>query len=196
MVLFKNIFFKFKAFSKATRLVLIMIILPWFSAWQYIWQPIEIDNWEEDQKLELEIQRELTNIEGIIYDNLKPLKSKSPESGQTREEKLKTLATEEILQEGFSFRNFSPKFDIIETLAEDCGPSYALRFGLDQIKSSFEDGATLKKAWDEQKLENETIKLIQDYDRGHTQRSVNLFAEFSDMSVNVKGSATQGTGSV
>ena len=166
-----------------------MIILPWFSAWRYIWQPIEIDNWEEDQKLELEIQRKLTDIERILYDNLKPMKSKSPESGPTWEEKIKTLA-------GFSFRNFLPKFDIIETLAEDCGPSYALRFGLDQIKSSFEDGSTLKKAWDEQKLENEKIKLIQDYDRGQTQRSVNLFAEFSDMSVNVKGSATQGTGSV
>ena len=59
-----------------------MIILPWYSAWQYIWQPIEVDNWEEDRKLELVdqvdlgIQRQLTKIEKIIYDNLKPKKSK------------------------------------------------------------------------------------------------------------------------
>ena len=131
------------------RLVLIMIILPWYSAWQYIWQPIELDNWEEDRKLELDIERKLTNIERIIYDYLKPMKSKSPESGPTWEGKLKTLAPEEILQEGFSFRNFLPKVDtqgeIIEIIAKE-SPSQALQYALGQIKSKFEDDATLKKA--------------------------------------------------
>ena len=168
-----------------------MIILPWYSAWQYIWQPIELDNWKEDQKLELEIQRKLTNIERVIYDNFKPMKSKSPESGPTWEEKLKTLTFYDVTEENFSIRNFLPKFDIIETITENVSPSYALEYGLDQIKSKFEDDSTLKKAWDEQKFENEKINL-----EGHTQRSVNLFAEFSDIGVNVKGSATQGTGTV
>jgi len=174
-----------------------MIILPWYSAWQYIWQPIELDNWEEDRKLELYIERKLTNIERIIYDYLKPMKSKSPESGPTWEEKLKTLTFYDVTSENFSISNFLPKVDIegniIEIFAKE-SPSEALQYALRQIKSKFEDDATLKKAWDEQNfenLENEKINL-----QGHTQRSVNLFAEFSDLSVNVKGSATQGTGRV